>query len=103
MDTDAVRACPVVLAATWNTTTPVPVPEAPLTMVSQLALLVALHAQALDVFTLTFPVPPVASNDRSDPESEKVHTGCEPVVAPETETQGGADAPPIWTHGAIST
>jgi hypothetical protein len=31
--------------------------------VSQLALLVAFHAQALDVFTLTFPVPPVASND----------------------------------------
>jgi hypothetical protein len=32
-------------------------------MVSQLALLVALHAQPVDVFTLTFPVPPVAPND----------------------------------------
>jgi hypothetical protein len=63
MDRDAVRACPVVLGATWYTTTPVPVPEAPLTMVSQLALLVALHAQPLDVVTVTFPVPPVAVND----------------------------------------
>jgi hypothetical protein len=60
MDRDAVRACPVALAATWYPTTPLPVPEAPLITVSQLALLVALHAQALDVFTLTFPVPPVA-------------------------------------------
>jgi hypothetical protein len=63
MDRDAVRACPVVLAATWNTTTPVPVPEAPLTTVSQFSLLVAVHAQPLDVFTLTFPVPPTALND----------------------------------------
>jgi len=52
MDRDAVRACPVVLAATWNATTPVPVPEAPLTTVSQLSLLVALHVQPLDVVTV---------------------------------------------------
>jgi len=63
IDSDAVRACPVILAATRNTTTPVPVPEAPLTTMSQLSLLVALHAQPLDVFTFTFPVPPVALND----------------------------------------
>jgi hypothetical protein len=44
-------------------TTPAPVPEAPLTTVSQLSLLVALHAQSLDVFTLTLPVPPVALKD----------------------------------------
>jgi len=44
-------------------TTPVPVPEAPLITVSQLSLLVALHAQPLDVVTLTFPVPPMALND----------------------------------------
>jgi hypothetical protein len=63
MDRVAVRACPVVLGATWNTTTPEPVPEAPLTTVSQLSLLVALHVQPFNVFTLTFPVPPVALND----------------------------------------
>ena len=63
MDRDAVRACPVVFAATWKTTTPLAVPEAPLATVSQLALLVARHAQPLDVFTLTFPVPPIAPND----------------------------------------
>ena len=63
MDSDAVRACPVVLGATWKATTPVPVPEAPLTTVTQLALLVALHAQPLDVFTVTFSVPPVVLND----------------------------------------
>jgi hypothetical protein len=60
---DAVRACPVRFAATWNTTAPVPVPEAPLTTVSQLSLLVAVHAQPLDVVTVTFPVPPAALND----------------------------------------
>jgi hypothetical protein len=44
-------------------TTPAPVPEAPLTTVSQLSLLVAVHAQPLDVVTVTSPVPPVAVND----------------------------------------
>jgi len=102
-DTEALRACPVVFGATWNTTTPLPIPEAPLTRVSQFALLPALHAQALVVFTVKFPVPPVALNDRSDPERENVHGCCEPVVAPETETQGGADPPPMRTHGATST
>jgi hypothetical protein len=62
MERDAVRACPVVLAATRYTTTPLPVPEAPLTTVSQLSLLVALHAQPLEVFTLTLPVSAVALN-----------------------------------------
>ncbi|HEU5256824.1 MAG TPA: hypothetical protein VFU28_12585 [Vicinamibacterales bacterium] len=63
MDRDAARASPVVLGATRNATTPAPVPEDPLTTVSQLSLLVALHAQSLDVVTVTFPVPPVAVND----------------------------------------
>ena len=63
MDRDAARAKPLVLAATRNMTTPAPVPEAPLITVSQLSLLVALHVQPLDVVTVTFPVPPVASND----------------------------------------
>ena len=63
MDRDAVRACPVVLGATWKTTTPVPVPEAPLIRMTQLALVVVLHWQPLDVFTVTLPVPPVVLND----------------------------------------
>jgi hypothetical protein len=63
MDRDAVRACPVVLGATWKTITPVPVPEAPLTTMTQLALLAALHGQPLDVLTVTLPVPPVVLND----------------------------------------
>jgi len=60
---DAVRACVVVLAVTLNSTTPLPLPEAVPTTMSQGSLLVALHAQLLGVFTLTFPVPPVASKD----------------------------------------
>src|SRR4029453_13775398 len=114
MDRDAARARPVVLASTRNMTTPAPVPEAPLTTVSQLSLLVALHAQPLDVVTVTFPVPPAAANDWPDSESEKVHDcACEPVVpldtetlALVTETQGGTDPASIRaaaTHGATST
>jgi hypothetical protein len=53
----------VVLGATWNTTTPAPVPEAPLTTVSQLSLLVTFQLQPLDVVTVTFPVPPTTLND----------------------------------------
>ena len=63
MDRDAARASPVVLGATSKATTPVPVPEVPLTTMTQLALLVTLHAQPLDVFTVTLPVPPVVLND----------------------------------------
>jgi hypothetical protein len=63
MDRDAVRGSPVTLVATLNSTTPLPVPEAPLTTMSQVSLLVALHMQPLDVVTLTLPVPPVASKD----------------------------------------
>ena len=62
MERDVVRACPVVFGATSNVTTPVPVPEAPLTTMTQLTLLAALHAQPLDVFTVTLPVPPVVLN-----------------------------------------
>ena len=63
MDSDAARANPLVLAATRYMTTPAPVPEAPLTTVSQLSLLVAFQVQPVDVVTVTFPVPPIASND----------------------------------------
>ena len=63
MDSDAVRACVVVLGVTLNSTTPLPLPAAPLTTMRNGSLLVAVHAQLLDVFTLTFPVPPNASKD----------------------------------------
>jgi hypothetical protein len=63
MDREAARISPVVLGATWNTTTPAPVPEAPLTTVSQLSLLVTFQLQPLDVVTVTFPVPPTTLND----------------------------------------
>src|SRR5215468_2561818 len=99
MDRDALRACPVVLAATWNTTAPVPVPEAPLTTMTQFALLVALHAQPFDVLTVTVPVPPVVLIDSFDCERENVHAcaGEPVVVAPpvvlDTETHGDASPP----------
>jgi len=64
VDRVAVRGSPVTFVATLNSTTPLPVPEVPLTMMSQVSLLVAVHMQPLfDVVTLTFPVPPVASKD----------------------------------------
>jgi hypothetical protein len=53
----------VAFGATWNVTTPLPVPEVPLTIVSQVSLLVALHVQPLEVFTFTVPVPPIELND----------------------------------------
>ena len=49
----AVRPMVVVFAATLITTLPFPVPLAPLVMVSQAALLAAVHAQLLAVVTLT--------------------------------------------------
>jgi len=63
INSDAVRACVVLLAVTLNSTTPLPVPAAPLTTMRNGSLLVAVHVQLLDVFTLTFPVPPNASKD----------------------------------------
>ena len=63
INSDAVRACVVLLAVTLNSTTPLPVPAAPLTTMRNGSLLVVVHVQLLDVFTLTFPVPPVASKD----------------------------------------
>ena len=56
-----VRADPR-LAATVNVTVPLPVRDAPVLMVSQAALLTAVHAHVLAVVTLTVgPLPPSPS------------------------------------------
>ena len=48
------------LAATENWVTPLPAPLAPLLMVIQASLLVAVHAHPVTVVTFTLPVPPLA-------------------------------------------
>jgi hypothetical protein len=53
------RALPV-LAATLNATEPLPVPLAPEVIVSQLALLDAVHAHPLVVVTATLPLDAVS-------------------------------------------
>ena len=52
--------CGPVLAATVNSTVPLPLPLAPLEMVIQAALLIAVQAQPVTVVTLTEPDPPLA-------------------------------------------
>jgi hypothetical protein len=54
-----VRAAPV-LAAALNVIEPFPLPDVALVMVSQFALLAAVHAQPLAAVTVTVPVPPPA-------------------------------------------
>ena len=59
----AVRAAPV-LAATVNVTVPAPLPDAPAEIVTNVALLVAVHEHAgRRAVTGTEPVPPAAAND----------------------------------------
>ena len=53
-----VRATPVVFAAAEKLTRPFPVPDAPVVIVSQLALLVAVHAHPLAEVTVIEPEPP---------------------------------------------
>jgi hypothetical protein len=54
-----VRGLVVVFGAAVKVAVPFPVPL-PALIVSQLALLVAVHAQLLPAVTVTLPVPPVA-------------------------------------------
>ncbi len=63
----------VVLAATVKATVPFPVPLLPEVIVIQLALLVAVQLQPLEVVTPTLPVPPVEPNDWPVGEIEYVH------------------------------
>jgi hypothetical protein len=76
-----VKACPpivivperlvvVVLAAALKLTVPLPEPLAPAVTVSQLALLVAVHAQPVPAVTFVLPVPPVAATFAADDDSE---------------------------------
>lgn len=85
---------------------PLPVPEAPLTTLIQVTLLVAVHEQSLEACTDTFPVPPAASNDWLEGDSEKLQAGelelPELVLATETQISP-VDVPPMRTHGATST
>ena len=57
--TSPVRAAPV-LAAALKVTVPLPVPAAPAVIVTQAALLVAVHAQPARDVTPVVPVPPAA-------------------------------------------
>jgi hypothetical protein len=57
----AVRAAPV-LAATVKLAVPPPLPDAPADIVTNVALLVAVHAQPLPAVIGTDPVPPAAPN-----------------------------------------
>jgi hypothetical protein len=52
--------CGPVFAATENCVVPAPLPLAPLEIVIQEALLVAVHAQPVTVVTVTEPDPPLA-------------------------------------------
>lgn len=63
-------------------TTPLPLPLPPELIVIQLALLTAVHTQAVVVVTFTLPGPPVASNDRLMGERVKV----QPPDAPDWVT-----------------
>jgi hypothetical protein len=72
----AVRAAPA-LAATAKLIVPFPVPDAPAEMVTNAALLVAVHAQPVPAVTGTDPVPPAAPN-------------VDALIAPATTVQEGA-------------
>jgi hypothetical protein len=61
IDSVAVRAAPV-LAATVKLAVPLPLPDAPAEIVTNVALLVAVHAQPLPAVIGTDPVPPAAPN-----------------------------------------
>jgi hypothetical protein len=58
-----VRAVPAGLAAALKPTDPLPLPVAPLVMVTQLSLLAAVQAHPVGAVTETEPVPPPATTD----------------------------------------
>jgi hypothetical protein len=68
-----VRAVVPVLAATFIVTGPLPVPLAPLVMVSHAALLVAVQAQVEAAVTLTVSISPLATAVPDDGVIEYVH------------------------------
>ena len=64
-----VRLVVAVLADALKLTAPLPEPLAPAVTVSQLALLVAVHAQPVPAETFVLPVPPVAATFAEDDDS----------------------------------
>jgi hypothetical protein len=74
----AVRATVVAFAATLKLTVPLAEPLDPAVTVTQLAPLVAVHAQPVVVVTATLPVPPLAANACVDGEmlDEQLAPGC---------------------------
>ena len=68
----------VVFAATLKLTVPLAEPLDPAVTVTQLAPLVAVHAQPVIVVTATLPVPPASANACVDGEmlDEQVAPGC---------------------------
>ena len=73
---DPVRAVVAVFAATVNATVPLPVPELPLPMLIQAAVVVAVHAQLFaDAVTAIDPEPPPSPTFCDAGEMEKVQAG----------------------------
>jgi hypothetical protein len=68
-----VREDVAVFAATLYPTVPLPLPLAPELMVSQVTLLVAVHAQPAATVTLTVPLDAEAPTEPLDDESAGVH------------------------------
>ncbi len=77
--TDVFCTLVAVLAAAENDTDPLPDPLAPLVMLNQLAVSVAVHAQPLGAVTVTEPAPPALGIDTLDGETVNVHVGVLPV------------------------
>jgi hypothetical protein len=70
--TVAVREPPV-FGPTLNATVPLPAPELPLVMTSQLSLGVAVHVHCGAVSTATVPLPPLAGTDCAPGRSVQLH------------------------------
>ena len=68
--TDVLRELVDVFAATEKATVPLPLPELPLVIVSQVALLVAVQEQLLVLVTATDPVEALEPSVTADVESE---------------------------------
>jgi hypothetical protein len=68
------RLVVAVFAATLNVTVPGPEPDAPVTMVTHVALLAAVHAQPAPAVTVLVPVPPAAVNDWIVGDADRLQT-----------------------------
>jgi hypothetical protein len=96
----AERAEVVVFAAAANVTVPLPLPVAPAEIVTQPALLAAVHAQPAVVVTSTVPDPPAAANDwlAGDRLNEQAAPACVTVnVLPAT-----VNVPVRWVVAVVA-